>query len=274
MLEGELRLVGDQPQHAVGSAGDVGALAAARQTEHVARCPGDAVGAVLGLARPRDDVVQLAARLQLGAQRVAGADAQIAGQDQGRGRGKVSAQAVAQVERDDRAPCRRVERPAALGQKLVARHRRILQRERIAGVEVARPARVRGVGDSRPLALVPALVDRLQLRRHPVVPPCCRAAMSLLLGGIVQSPCGGAMFPLEHCRWRARYCAGRGPCTLPARRCAGATRRASQRYCSRRDQPKVEPARALLDRAPPARACRPAAPTRIPKVAWTHRTIA
>ena len=50
MLEGELRLVGDQPQHAVGGAGDVSALAAARQTEHVARCPGDAVGAVPGLA--------------------------------------------------------------------------------------------------------------------------------------------------------------------------------------------------------------------------------
>ena len=41
VLEGELRLVGDQPQHAVGGAGDVGALAAAGQAEHVARAPGD-----------------------------------------------------------------------------------------------------------------------------------------------------------------------------------------------------------------------------------------
>jgi hypothetical protein len=185
MLEGELRLVGDRPQHTIGSAGDVNALAAAGQAEHVARSPGNAVGAVPGLARSRDDVVQFAARLQLGAQRVAGADAQIARQNQRRGRREVGAQALAQVERDHGGPRRRVERAAALGQKLVARHRRILQRERVARVEVARPARVRRVGDGRPLALVPALADRLQLRRHPVVPhaavpPChfFRAALS------------------------------------------------------------------------------------------------
>ena len=65
MLEGELRLVGDQPQHAVGITGDVRALAAARQAEHVARSPGDPLGAASGLAGPGDHVVQLAARLQL-----------------------------------------------------------------------------------------------------------------------------------------------------------------------------------------------------------------
>ena len=80
----------------------------------------------------------------------------------------------------------------ALGQKLVAWHGRILERERIAGVRSSAHGACTACRRRWPVRPRPSSRRAPSAASPSCRPPCCRAAMSLLSRDLVQPRCGGA----------------------------------------------------------------------------------
>ena len=138
LLEGQLRLVGDNPQHRILAGGVVHLGLPARQHQHVAGLPGKRLVTGLGVAGAADHIDHHPAGFEAGGQLLAGADAGIARQHQRRGGGVGRGQRGRAITGDQTGRGGGVEGACRFVGEAVRRHLGQFDVESIAGVEVER----------------------------------------------------------------------------------------------------------------------------------------